>query len=100
MFQEPNIQAAHEQDIHDVAEKIAALATPAPWAPPPEAERPEGFECLVRLKPRVGAPIWMGCKWSGDAGGWVAWGDPVPQEWVTAFAPLPAPGGDKETSHE
>ena len=37
---------------------LAAIPASAPWTPPPEAERPEGFKCLGWL-----SGVWQTVRW-------------------------------------
>jgi hypothetical protein len=63
---------------------------PAPWAPPPEAERPDGPRIIHLPYPMHGYGICVGGRWDG----WLFWHHPDGQ-WVSKqklyAAPLPAP---------
>ena len=63
---------------------LAAIPAPAPWTPPPEAERPEGFECLGR---GVKGSSWHHIQWNN--GRWWLRSPGIQAFGLVAFAPLP-----------
>jgi hypothetical protein len=70
--------------------RLNALPSPAPWQPPPEAEREDGFECLGWRREGEWEPV----KWLAylNRWWWVFTDDSLGQP--TAFAPLPPAPGD------
>jgi hypothetical protein len=66
----------------------AALTPPAPWAPPPEEERPEGYRCLGKVYGYWREVVWFKSSAPrADYKWWCANADSVVT--ATAFAPLP-----------
>ena len=71
------------------------------WLPPPESERPDGFECLMKLSGALEETFWTHVMWQAPnddepEGVWMHWPasievmhDPI------AFAPLPAERTDR-----
>jgi hypothetical protein len=75
------------------AEAELANPTPKVWSPPPEHERPEGFECLVWHRER-----WRHVKWVPNLRLWLfGYGSAGIEDLGRMFAPLPwnhPPGTD------
>ena len=70
---------------HDWLVQSIPAASPAPWSPPPEADRPDGFECLAR---NING-TWKHVCW--QSGRWTIRGDQtMAVNHPTAFAPLPS----------
>ncbi len=69
---------------------VAALATPsAPWQPPPEDQRPDGYRCLGKVLTNAGdRAIWVTVAWFKHGSFWDEDGRGC-EVTPTAFAPLP-----------
>ena len=75
----------YDQAAFDICSAIlAAIPASAPWTPPPEAERPEGFECLGR---GVKGSSWHHIQWNN--GRWWLRSPGIQAFGLVAFAPLP-----------
>jgi len=81
-FTDPIVRLAVKDAATKVATAVAeGITPPAPWAPPPEGERPEGYRCLGRVQGLLTGIIWYDGAWCYD--------QILDLVTPTAFAPLP-----------
>ena len=75
----------HHMETHGDAQR-GDITPPKPWFPPPMADRPDGFECLVWHRGK-----WRHMRWASDLQGWErrCGGAYLPGDLGRLFAPLP-----------